>query len=669
MDAMIPCDHREMKAGWEALDKDDFRTAERIARQALERDANDAEALYLLGSAFLFEGRHAEARGPLGAAAPRIARRGAGFRLGHCLLALGDAEGAEAALRRECEAYPDFADAHNVLGVALVNQSRSEDALAAFLAALRVDPQHAEANNNAANVLATLGRREDAVPHLERALQKNPGLADSHLNLGLLLQSLRRYEEAIASFRRALELAPQLNYALSSLVWCELLAYQWPPAEADVAALRRQVREGKVAAAPFTLIAASDSPGEQRAGAERHVRELLAGKPQPLWRGAARRRERITLAYLSADFHEHATAKLAARLFELHDRRRFEVIGISYGPDDGSPARRRLQQSFDRFVDVRAADDAAAARLLYELQVDIAIDLKGHTPDARPGILARRPAPLQVSYLGYPGTLGAPFIDYVVADRVVIPPGEGRFFSEQVVWLPHSYQVNDATRAIAERAPSRDEAGLPEGAFVFCAFNNIFKITPQFFGVWLRLLAGLPGSVLWLLDDDPTARRNLQESARAGGVDPARLVFAARVPHAEHLARHRLADLFLDNLPCNAHTTASDALWAGLPLLACRGSTFAGRVAASLLEAVGLPELIAPSLERYEALALELARSPGLLGDYRERLARNRLTHPLFDTELFRRHLEAAFETMWQQVLDGEAPRSFSVPARVHSPP
>ena len=651
-----------MKAGWEALDRDDFRAAERIARAALERDAGDAEALYLLGSTLLFEGRFAEARGPLETAAPRISRRGAGFRLGHCLLALGDLRSAEAALRRECQAHPEFADAHNVLGVALINQARNDEALASFQAALRIDPEHVEANNNAGNVLAALGRREQAVPHFERALRKNPGLADGHLNLGLLLQSLRRHGEAMASFRRAVELAPEMNYALSSLVWCELLAYQWPPAGADVATLRKQVREGKVAVAPFTLIAASDSPAEQLACAARHVRELPAGKP--LWRGPARRRERITLAYVSGDFHEHATAKLAARLFELHDRARFEVIGISYGADDGSPARARLKKGFDRFVDVRPMDDDAAARQLHELQVDIAVDLKGHTPDARPGIFAQRPAPLQVSYLGYPGTMGAPFIDYVIADRIVIPPGEEQFFREQVVRLPHSYQVNDATRGIAEGKLARAQAGLPDGAFVFCAFNNSYKITPSFFGAWLRLLAGVPGSVLWLLDDNPTARRNLEASARDCGIDPARLVFAARMPHAEHLARHRLADLFLDNLPCNAHTTASDALWAGLPVLTCAGTTFAGRVGASLLEALGLPELIAPNPERYEALALELARNRGLLGGYRERLARNRLSHPLFDTDLLRRHIEAAYQTMWQRLLRGEPARSFDVAAQ-----
>ncbi|MBW8906697.1 MAG: hypothetical protein JF611_13710, partial [Betaproteobacteria bacterium] len=449
---------------------------------------------------------------------------------------------------------------------------------------------------------------------------------------------------------------------LGSLVWCELLTYRWPQAAVDIEALRKQVREGSVACAPFTLVAGSDSAAEQLAAAERHVSELLTSKPASLWRGPARRRDRITLAYLSGDFHEHATSKLAARLFELHDRARFEVLAVSYGEDDGSPARRRLQQAFDRFVDVRALDDAAAARQMLQVQVDIAIDLKGHTPDARPGILAHRPAPLQVNYLGYPGTTGAPFIDYLIADAAVIPVGEERFFSEQVVRLPYSYQVNDATRAIAERVPARREAGLPDGAFVFCSFNNSYKITPAFFELWMRLLEQVPGSVLWLLDDNPSARSNLQQSARAHRVEPARLVFAPRVDHALHLGRHRLADLFLDNLPCNAHTTASDALWAGLPLLTCRGTTFAGRVAASLLQAVGLPELIAHDLGQYERLALELARDPKLLAGYRERLARNRLTHALFDTERFRRHIEEAYLRMWDLHQRGEPPRGFDVP-------
>src|SRR4051812_4217804 len=526
-----------MQAAWDALERNDFGTAERVAREALAHSPRDPEALFLLGSTLLFEGRCAEARAPLEAAAAALNRRPVRYRLGHCLLALGEFAGAEQALRREIADHPEFADAHNTLGVALINQSRQEAALEAFGAALAIAPHHVEANNNAGNVLSAVGRMDEALPYLQRAVQNSPQLADAHFNLGLALKSLHRYDEAIEAFSRAATLAPETSYALSSLVWCELLVWRRPEVEPHIAALREQVRAGKVAVVPFTMIAVSDSPAELRQCAERHVRETFPQTPAPALRPARRRRERITLAYVSADLHEHATAKLATRLFELHDRSRFHTIAISYGPDDGSPARRRLEQAFDRFIDVRHLNDGAAAGLLRDLEVDIAVDLKGHTGDARLGIFAERPTPVQVTYLGFPGTLGAPFIDYVIADAVVIPPGEERFFSEQVVRLPDSYQVNDATRPIAERVPSRREAGLPDPGFVFCAFNNSYKITPGFFDVWMRLLARVPGSVLWLLDDNPSARRNLQQGARAHGIDPARLVFALRVDHAEHLAR------------------------------------------------------------------------------------------------------------------------------------
>jgi predicted O-linked N-acetylglucosamine transferase (SPINDLY family) len=445
-------------------------------------------------------------------------------------------------------------------------------------------------------------------------------------------------------------------------VWSELFTCEWAALPPHLGALHEQVREGRVPAAPFTLIAASDSLEVQRQCAELHAREMLDGAaPEPLWRGARSPHARLRIAYLSGDFHEHATAYLAARLFELHDRGGFEVTGISYGPDDGSATRGRLRRAFDRFVDVRAMSDAGAAALMRELEIDIAVDLKGHTAHARLGILAHRPAPVQATYLGFPGTLGAGFIDYALADRVVIPPEEQRFYTERVVWLPHCYQVNDSERIIAPTRVSRAQAGLPEDAFVFCCFNNTYKLTTAMFDIWMRLLAGVPGSRLWLADHNAAAKRNLERAAVSRGIEPARLCFAPRVAHAEHLARHRLADLFLDNLPVNAHTTASDALWAGLPLVTCLGASFAGRVAASLLRAVGLPELVTTNLADYEALALELAREPARLASLRERLARNRLTHPLFDTDLFRRHIEAAYREMWQRFEGGEAPRSFSV--------
>lgn len=650
-----------LDAGWEAVKRDDLKAAEEIARAALARSPQDGEAQYLLGSSLLFQNRFAEASAPLSGALERAPRRGVGHRLGYCRLALGEFRQAEELLRREVAAYPDLIDAWNALGVALISQSRPQDALEVFLEAARRDPRSAVAHTNVANVLGDLGRGAEALPHLQQAVALDPGLADAHYNLGALLHGLKRHEEAVASLEQALRLAPGMTYALSHLVWNELAICRWDKLAARVEALRAQVRSGSNVVEPFTFLAVSHSAEEQRLCAERHVREKLPARFAPLWQGARYRHDRIRLAYLSADYHEHATAYLAAGLFERHDRARFELIGVSYGPDDASPMRGRLERAFDRFIEARNRSDEEVARLLVALEVDIAVDLKGHTTGARPGILAHRPAPIQAAYLGYPGTMGAPFIDYLLADRFVIPQDERRFYTEKVVYLPGCYQVNDAQRAIAPRTPSRAAAGLPGDGFVFCCFNNNYKILPPVFGAWMRLLRDVPASVLWLLEDNAAAKRNLQEAARARGVDPARLVFAGRLPPAEHLARHSAADLFLDTLPYNAHTTASDALWAGLPVLTCAGATFAGRVAGSLLSAVGLGELVTGSPQEYEALALALARDPGRLAGLRETLARNRAAAPLFDTDRFRRGLEAAYTAMWEAWQRGEAPRGFAV--------
>lgn len=350
-----------------------------------------------------------------------------------------------------------------------------------------------------------------------------------------------------------------------------------------------------------------------------------------------------------------------AGLFEQHDRSRFEIFGISFGDDDRSQIRKRLVAGFDHFHDVRSKSDEEVAKLLCDLQIDIAIDRNGHTRHARSGIFARRPAPIQVSYLGFPATTGANFIDYIIADPVVLPPEHQKFFSEKVAYLPDCYQVNDSKRKIAERTPLRRDMSLPEDGFVFCCFNNNWKIIPAVFDVWMRLLHQVEGSVLWLLKDNEGAEHNLSREARQRGIDPSRLVFAGRLAPAEHLARHRLADLFLDTLPYNAHTTASDALWTGLPVVTCLGEAFAGRVAASLLHAAGFPELITSSLQDYEALALRLAREPDYLTDIKARLMAHRGTCSLFDTSRFARHLEAAYTTMWETWQRGEAPSSFCV--------
>ena len=657
-----------LEAGWSALERDDLQQAEQSARTALSGDAAHSEAHRLLGYSLLYQGRFEEALPALLAAQQAGERRGLAYRIGHCQLGLGDFAAAELALRREIALHPDMAEAYNTLGVALVNQSRLEEALAAFREAAALAPHLAEASNNLANVLSQLGRHEDALPYLQNVIRLDAGLAEAHYNLATLYQALKRHDEAAAALEEALRLSPRLSYALGALAWNKLSVCRWTGLEAERAALRAQVRDDAIAAEPFAFLSLSPEPREQLACARAHAREqfLVDGTAAP--QSQARRRgaggRRIRVAYLSADFGEHATAYLAAGLFERHERSAFEVVGVSYGEDDGSPMRRRLERAFERFVDVRTRSDANVAAVLREMEIDIAVDLKGYTTGARPGILAQRPAPLQASFLGFPGTMGVDFIDYLIADRTVVPESEQACYAEKLAYLPECYQVNDSSRAISERTPARRDAGLPEEGVVFCCFNNNYKIQPEAFACWMRLLREVPGSVLWLLKDSDAARANLQREAREAGIDAARLVFAARAPHAEHLARHRLADLFLDTLPYNAHTTASDALWAGLPVLTCLGTSFAGRVAASLLQAVGLPELITRTRREYEDLALELVRDAHRLQDLKAKLARSRMDAPLFDTVRFTRALEAAYRTMWQRWCRGEPARSFALEAQ-----
>ena len=369
------------------------------------------------------------------------------------------------------------------------------------------------------------------------------------------------------------------------------------------------------------------------------------------------------MAYLSADFFNHATAFLMAELFELHDRERFDIIGICYGRSPDDEMRRRVSQSFDQFLEVADKSDQEIADLIHGLGIDIAVDLKGHTTDARLGILAYRPAPVQVHYLGYPGTTGAAFMDYLIADPLLIPPDHQPYYTEKIAYLPDCYQVNDSQRRISDRTFTRTELGLPETGFVFCSFNNNFKITPDLFDTWMKLLKRVEGSVLWLLQDNETAAENLRKEAVARGIEANRLVFAKRMPLADHLARHRCADLFLDTWYYNAHTTTSDALWAGLPLVTKIGDTFAGRVAASLLTAMALPDLITDTPQAYESLAYELATAPAKLQSFRARLAKSKQTAPLFDTLRFTRHLEDAYEQILSRSRQGLEPDHIFVPA------
>lgn len=580
---------------------------------------------------------------------------------GNALLKLQQPEAALASYDRLLQIKPDFAEALTNRGNALLKLKRAEEALASHERALHLNPDFAEAFTNRSDALRELKRVEEALAGYERALQLKPDLLNALENRGVALGSLRRHEESAECYAKLLEVAPDYDYALGNMIHSRLHCCDWRELPLHASRLDDCVNEGKRAILPGSFLAVSESPAAHLQCARIFAADIYPESPKPLWQGERYEHDKIRVAYLSTDFHNHATAYLMIELFEGHDRQRFETTAISWGPQVQDEMRERLLRCFDRFVDVRAMSDRSVALLLRELEIDIVVDLKGFTFGCRTEILAHRAAPIQVNYLGYPGTLGANYIDYILADAHVIPPQHQGHYAEKVAYLPDCYQPNDSKRVIAERTPSRGEVGLPEQGFVFCCFNNNYKITPEVFDIWMRLLTRVPGSVLWLFEGNAAVSRNLLREAAARGVAPERLVFAPRMKLPDHLARHRLADLFLDTLYVNAHTTASDALWAGLPVLTRRGNGFAGRVATSLLHAIGLPELVADSLEEYEALAFELATRPDKLAAIRAKLASNRSTQPLFDAERFRRHIEAAYVAMWEQYRRGEPPKSFAV--------
>jgi len=592
---------------------------------------------------------------------------------------------------------PDYAEAHGNRGNALYELKRYEEALTSYERALAIRPDDADALNHRGNVLKALKRFDAALMSYDRAIAIRPGHALAHYNRGITFHEINRPDEALACFDRALAIAPDyadaMNgrgnslkelrrlveaaasyeraiaaepdhpFAFGGLADCALRLCDWNLQDRLAAEVRRRAVEGSSIIPPLTLIGYSDDEALALAGAKRYVARRIGTAPPPLVHGAVWRNDRIKVAYLSPDFRQHPVGQLTAELFERHDRSRFEVIGISFGPDDRSPLRARLVAGFDRFHDVSTVSDRDVAALLAGLRTDIAVDLAGYTAGHRPEILAHRPAPIAVAYLGYAGTTGADFVDYIIGDRIALPFDRQAFYTERIVHLPDCFMASDTARAIAPDAPSRREAGLPDG-MVFCAFNNHAKLAAPVFAVWMRLLRAVGASVLWLSNANDTVAANLRRAAAAHGVDPARLVFAPRMDRFDrHLARHRLADLFLDTLPYNAHTTANDALWAGLPVLTCRGNSLAGRVASSLLDAAGLPELATASLDDYEATALRLATEPALLAGFRARLARNRLDCPLFDSRRFARPIEAAYRTMWESWQRGEAPKSFAVAA------
>ena len=580
---------------------------------------------------------------------------------GHALQELKKFEGAVASYDKALAINPEFADALLGRGNALQALKRYQEAIASYDKALTIKPDLGDALFGRGNALQHLGRLGEALASYDRVLALEPDHPDALNNRGNALLKLKRPDEAARSFAKLLELAPDYGFAKGGLLHAKMLGCDWEGLTGLAESIENDIRAGRKSAEPFGHQAISRSAPALKRCAEIFAAEKFPPAATSLWNGERYRNGRIRLGYLSGEFYQQATSILMAELFERHDRKRIELIAFDNGRDDASAIRGRIRQAFDEMVDITGMGDQEAAVAINRRNIDILVNLNGYFGRGRQGVFSLRPCPVQVNYLGFPGTLGAGYIDYIIADRQVIPPEQEACYTEKVVYLPDTYQVNDTRRRIADRVPTRAEAGLPESGFVFCCFNNNYKITPDIFDIWARLLNQVPGSVLWLLEDNAAASRNLRREAAARGAASERLVFARMIPHEEHLARHPLADLFLDTLPYNAHTTGSDALWAGLPLLTCQGTTFPGRVAASLLNAIGLNELITHTLVEYEALALELATNRERLAGIRSRLAENRATYPLFDTDRFRRHIEAAYTTMWERQQRGEPPESFAV--------
>ncbi|WP_052177682.1 tetratricopeptide repeat protein [Methylotenera sp. G11] len=562
---------------------------------------------------------------------------------------------AVASYDRAIALKPDYAEAYNNLGLALYDLQRWDKALANYDRAIAINPDYAEAYYNKGIVLNVLKRLDEALASYDRATVLDPDYADAHYNRGMILNDLNRPDEALASYDRAFALMPDHDFLYGYWIHSRMQLCNWSNYDNQMKLLADKIEQNEKTTPPFVVLAQSSSRSLQKKAAEIYVQSLQTSNDTPPAAGKHDRHQKIRIGYFSADFRNHPLAFLTAELFETHDRSRFELIAFYFGPETKDDMRSRVEAAFDQFIDVRQLSDMEISAMARKLEIDIAVDLGGFTAKSRTGVFALRAAPLQVSYLGYLGTLGAGYMDYLIADATMVPPEHRKDYTEKIIYLP-SYQVNDSKRRISEKVFTREELGLPATGFVFCCFNNNYKITPHTFDCWMRILQQVAHSVLWLVGDNATTENNLRAEATHRGIDARRLVFAKRLPLPEYLARFRVADLFLDTTPYNAGATASDALWAGLPVLTYLGETFAGRMAASLLNAIHLPELITATPQEYEAEAIALATQPGKLSEIKQKLAENRLTTPLFDTQHFCNHIEAAYTQIYERYQAGLMP-------------
>jgi protein O-GlcNAc transferase len=567
-------------------------------------------------------------------------------------------EEALTSYERAIEIRPDYAEAWNNRGIALNNLKRyEEEALTSYDRAIEIQPDYATAWSNRGIALNNLKRYEEALTSYERAIEIRPGYAEAWSNRGYVLNDLKRHEEAVASFERSIEFNPNVEFVLGELVHTQMKICDWTNLEQRLQTIKAEIMDGSTVSRPFTILGLFDKPELQRQCAAIYAKQELRQTSQLGVIAKRHKGTKIRIGYFSMDYCEHPISQLMIELIELHDRTRFEIYAYSFGLDTKDLMRHRMERAFDRFIDVKNHSELEIARLAREQAIDIAIDLGGYTKHSRPQIFAERAAPLQINYLGYPGTLGSECTDYFMGDRVTIPNDNYKHFSEKIIFLPNSFQPNPRQRIIADKNVSRQSYKLPETGFIFCCFNNTWKITPDVFESWIRILKKVEDSILWLSDTHPIAKRNILKAFTVNNIHLSRIVFAEKLPSfADHLQRYLSANLFLDTFPYCAHTTASDALWAGLPVLTKSGESFVSRGAASQLSSIGLPELITNSSHEYESLAIKLATNPEKLLGLKEKLACNRTTAPLFNPQLLTQHIESAYQATYDRYHAGLLP-------------
>ncbi len=696
---MVDETDRRLQSALSSHQEGELDAAERHYRALLDSHPGHADALHLLGVLCHQTGRDDEAARLIGQALEQQPDN-ADF---HCNLAtvyksMDQADDAIRSYSTALELAPEFAEAHNNLGGLYHQTYRYRQAIHHYQTAIALHGQHPELYCNLAAAFCDIGQLDDAEKMARHALELSPQNGLVQATLGRIYDAREKTEQAIAAYRIALELEPnhpdvmfnlavaldrsgawsraidvyqqvlQINpshaQTLSNLVYLKRRLASWQGLDVLSQRLRQALASGVQGLSTFALLAESVSSGEQLACARleaARVKQRISGS-ETRFEHTARMPDRIRIGYVSSGFHDHPTSYLVADLFERHDRDQFMIFAYGTGPDDGSDQRHRIRNAVDEFVDMRSLSIDQMTQRIHEDQIDILVDLRGYGAGAVSEVFAMRPAPVQINYLAFPCTMGADFIDYIIADEFVAPAGCETNYSEQIIRLPNSYQPNDSTRQIPD-APSRNKCGLPDTGFVFCSFNNSYKITPEIFLRWCAILDKTPGSVLWLLDTNPDSGLaiHLKQAATVNGVAEDRLIFMTRQPHAEYLARYQHAGLFLDTLPYNAHTTATDALWAGCPVLTCPGKTFASRVAGSLLTTLGMDELIAASLDEYVDLAVLLAGDPDRLAGIRKKLAAARSSSPLFDMQRFARDIEKAYSSVIERFNAGEPAKGFSV--------